>query len=392
MSVNKNAPTLSQLFFSFLRLGATAFGGPSMVAYIHTMAVEKERWLDDKTFKDGVALCQMIPGTTSMQAAAYVGLRVRGLAGAAASFIGFGLPAFILMMILSALYRRAHDVPAVLAAFGGLQAIIVAMMANATVSFGKTALKNKIHILIAAVAALFFGLAANPVLVILLCGLLGMALVKDNKHAPALSPEAAKASYSMKPFWTVFVLGAAGYVLLFFIHPKMFSMAVLMFKIGALAFGGGYTAVPFMYHEIVEVRGWLDGPTFMNGIVLGQATPGPIMITATFAGYLLYGWVGGVVATIGIFWATSLALLAVEPHFNRLRSSALFNKAIAGILCSFVGLLLTVTFRFGMSTQWSVFHIILAVSAFLALMKKTDIHWVVIAGTVLSVGAHYLGI
>ena len=95
-------PSLTQLFKAFLRLGITAFGGPSMVAYIRTMSVDKKRWLDLDTFNDGVALCQMIPGATAMQMAAYVGLRTRGMVGAAASYIGFGLPAFLLMMTLAA--------------------------------------------------------------------------------------------------------------------------------------------------------------------------------------------------------------------------------------------------------------------------------------------------
>jgi chromate transporter len=104
-------PSLEELFLSFLRLGLTAFGGPSMVAYIRQMAVDKRRWLDADAFDGGVALCQAIPGATAMQTAAYVGLRARAVAGAAASFVGFGLPAFGLMLALSALYARTHAVP-----------------------------------------------------------------------------------------------------------------------------------------------------------------------------------------------------------------------------------------------------------------------------------------
>ena len=131
------ASGLLGLFTSFLELGMTAFGGPAMIAYIRQMAVEKRSWLRADSFDDGVALCQAIPGATAMQTAAYVGLRVRGVAGAAVSFVGFGLPAFALMMVLSALYARTQDLPAVVSAFSGLRAIIVALVANATVSFGR---------------------------------------------------------------------------------------------------------------------------------------------------------------------------------------------------------------------------------------------------------------
>jgi Chromate transport protein ChrA len=107
-------PALTRLFGSFLRLGITAFGGPAMVAYIKEMSVNRHKWLDEGTFKDGVVLCQSIPGATAMQTAAYVGLRARGIAGALASFVGFGLPAFMLMLMLSSLYTKYHAVPKVI--------------------------------------------------------------------------------------------------------------------------------------------------------------------------------------------------------------------------------------------------------------------------------------
>jgi chromate transporter len=135
-------PAIRELFLSFFRLGLTAFGGPAMIAHVRAMAVEKKRWLDPETFKAGVALCQMVPGATAMQAAAYVGLRSRGIGGAVASFIGFGLPACILMLILSALYARAHALPAVLSVFNGPQVVVVAIVAHATFMFGKTWLKD----------------------------------------------------------------------------------------------------------------------------------------------------------------------------------------------------------------------------------------------------------
>jgi chromate transporter len=138
-------PAIQELFRSFLRLGLTAFGGPAMIAYIRRMAVEKKHWLDPETFKAGVALCQVIPGATAMQAAAYVGLKARGAMGAAAAFVGFGLPAFLFMMVLSFLYSRFHDLPAAISLFAGLQAIIVGIVANAAVSFGGSALILKLR-------------------------------------------------------------------------------------------------------------------------------------------------------------------------------------------------------------------------------------------------------
>jgi chromate transporter len=143
------ALALQRLFLAFLKLGATAFGGPAMLAYMRTVVVERQRWLADEPFQAGVALCQTIPGATAMQMTAYIGFRLRGVAGAAVSFIGFGLPAFVLMLVLSAGYVRAAHLPTALAALQGLRVIIVAIVANATRSFGRTSLHTWRDVLIA---------------------------------------------------------------------------------------------------------------------------------------------------------------------------------------------------------------------------------------------------
>src|SRR4030066_1695277 len=108
--MTKTSPSASRLFLSFLRLGLTAFGGPAMISYIRELSVKRNNWLDDETFKDGVALTQSIPGATAMQMAAYAGLKSRGVGGALLSYIGFGLPAFVLMLILSALYGKSRNI------------------------------------------------------------------------------------------------------------------------------------------------------------------------------------------------------------------------------------------------------------------------------------------
>jgi chromate transporter len=378
-------PSIVELFASFLRLGLTAFGGPSMIAYIRRMTVEKKHWLDAETFGDGVAFCQMIPGATAMQAAAYVGLKKRGVIGAAACFIGFGLPAFLLMMALAAVYISNRNLPVVVSAFSGLQAIIVAVIANATFSFGKTTLRDWKTVAIATVAALLFGLNVNPIIVILLAAAGGLFLLKakqSNSQAPV--PSGQNPPHT-KPFLLIVSAAAIGFLLLFLFSRSLFNLAFLMFRIDLFAFGGGFASVPLMFHEVVQIRSWMDSQTFMNGIVLGQVTPGPIVITATFIGYLLSGPLGGVIATIGIFLPSFLLVIGISPYFDRLRASPSFNKVISGVLCSFVGLLFSVTIRFALNVHWDLFHILLASGALVALLLKVDILWVVVIGTIISV-------
>ena len=376
------SPSLTHLFISFLRLGATAFGGPAMVAYIRKMAVEKKHWIDDQSARDGVALCQTIPGATAMQMSAYVGFRARGVAGAAASFIGFGLPAFLFMMILSALYARTHTLPSAVSVFNGLQAIVVALVANATLSFGRTSIKNWRNVINALIAGGLFGLKINPILVILIAAFLGIILYHKQPVPLAVGP--AKKGHAPKSLLGILSVTAIGFGALFLVNRRLFDLATLMFRIDLFAFGGGFASVPLMFHEVVEVRSWLDAPTLLNGIALGQVTPGPIVITATFIGYLLKGLLGGLIATICVFLPSFMIVVGTVPYFDRLRSSPYFRKVITGIFCSFVGLLLTVTIRFALDIPWDVPRILLSGAAFVALVLKVDILWVVIIGTVIS--------
>ena len=378
------SPPLTDLFLSFLKFGATAFGGPAMVPYIGKMAVEHRQWLDEGTFRDGVALCQTIPGATAMQTVAYVGFKARGLAGAAASFIGFGLPAFLLMVGLSAFYARSYTLLPVVSVFNGLQTVVVAIVANATVSFGKTSLKGFRDVIIAMIAAGMFGSRVNPILVIILAALLGFMFYKKNS-SPSLSASSLGQSNSARPLLIIASVAALIFVVLFFVEPKLFDIAAMMFRIDLFAFGGGFASVPLMYNEIVDVRHWMDGQTFLNGIALGQITPGPIVITATFVGYMLYGLIGAVVATVSVFLPSFLMVIGVTPYFDRLRNSAYFYGVINAVLCSFVGLLITVTFRFASNIPWDIPRASLAVAAFVALLLKVEILWIVFVGTILSI-------
>ncbi len=380
-------PSLFELFRSFFRLGLTAFGGPSMVAYIRKMTAVQKGWVDNETFNHGVALCQMIPGATAMQTAAFVGLQARGVRGAAVSFIGFGLPAFIIMIIAAVAYTYSHNLPAVISAFSGLQAIIVALIANATLSFGRTTLKSWRHFVIAGAAAALFGLNVSPFIVILVAAVGGFAIIKSKIKQPA--PDAALASAQIesttKPLVWIISMVVLGLLLLFFFQRDYFNLSTLFLRIDLFAFGGGFASVPLMYHEVVDVRQWMDSATFLNGIALGQVTPGPIVITATFIGYLLYGPLGGILATISIFLPSFILVVAITPYFDRLSSSSYFSRVIHGVLCSFVGLLFIVTIRFASDVPWDIPHILLATAGLAALLLKVDILWVVLAGILLSI-------
>jgi chromate transporter len=170
----------------------------------------------------------------------------------------------------------------------------------------------------------------------------------------------------------------------YLLNSILFNLAVVMLKIDLFAFGGGFASLPLMLHEIVNNREWLESKTFMDGIALGQITSGPIIITATFVGYLVYGIIGAVVATIAIFTPSFFMVIIVAPFFDRLKNSIYFTKAIDGIFASFVGLLLYVCIKFAIAVPWDIVRILLCLATLTDLLRKVNILYIVPTGAVIS--------
>jgi chromate transporter len=378
-------PAIKDLFIAFFRLGLTAFGGPAMVANIRELSTRRHQWLDDSDFKNGVALCQSIPGATAIQTAAYVGFRVRGISGALAAYSGFGLPAFILMLILSTLYARFNSLPKFISLFNGLQVIVVAIIFHATYSFGRNIANNYKSIIIALLAAISFWFGISPFIVIIGAGIFGMAFLKVSASGIVTNSKTIAAQWNAGQIAGLFVTFLICFAGLYFLNAQLFNLAAVMLKIDLFAFGGGFASLPLMLHEVVINREWMDSKTFMDGIALGQVTPGPIIITATFVGYLVYGLPGALVATIAILTPSFFMVITVAPFFDRLKNSVYFMKAIDGIFASFVGLLVFVCIKFAMTVPWDVIRILLGLVALTALLRKVDILYIVPVGAVVSV-------
>ena len=355
-----------------------------MVAYIKDLAVQKRRWIDEASFQRGVALCQTIPGATAMQTAAYAGLQARGFSGALAAYAGFGLPAFILMLALTALYRHTEALPVTLVLFQGLRAVVVALIANAACNFAKTSIRSWPAAGLAGGAALALMIPISPILVIVGCAFVGVSLLPDAEKRTA-TLGASLNGHLLRATLTLVATAGAGIALLFWLDRLLFDLSVTMLQIDLVAFGGGFASVPLMQHEVVEARGWMTARTFMDGIALGQITPGPIVITATFAGYLVRGIAGAVVATLTVFLPSFVLVALIAPHFDRLQRLVVFRGATRGALVSFVGLLASVTVRFAFATSWTIETAILALVAFGALRLRIDVLWVVLGGVLLSV-------
>ncbi len=379
--------SLAELFIDFFRLGLTAFGGPAMVAYIRELAVNRRRWLRKENFQDGVVLVQSVPGATAMQMAAYVGLKARGIPGAMLTYAGFALPSFLLMLALSIAYVHGRDLPSFIALFSGLQVIVVAIVARATLSFGLELVRGLRVLVVATAAAALLWYGYSPFVVIAGAAVAGTIVFPGKTGAALKKGEWLRGSRLKKHLLQIAVLLttlSAAMAGLFFANPELARFASLMLRIDIFAFGGGFASLPLMLHEVVDAHGWLDSRTFMDGIALGQITPGPIVITTAFIGYLIYGLPGAVIGTAAIFTPSFLLIVALSPVFDRLKNNPWFTRATAGILASFVGLLLFVTVKFAMAVPWDFLRVILGLAVFGALMRKVDILYVVLVGGGLS--------
>ena len=382
----KEQPLYIDLFLAFFWMGLTAFGGLAMFAHVRKYVVDKRKWMDANTFDSGLALCQVIPGAIIMQLVTYIGLKLKGIRGAVICFIGFGLPAFLIMFILSVLYKHTKNISGVELVLTSLRVIIVAIVANAAYIFGKKNFRTVNDWIISAIAGGLFLTRLHPALVLLIAGLSGLLL---SRKEMSLSEKSVKS----KTFWfflMVLVLTGISLLILFIFDRGYFTLATIMLRIDLFSFGGGLASLPIMYHELVDLYGWFDAHTFMDGAILGQVTPGSIIIAATFFGYMHFGILGSMLATIYVFTPSFLILMGIIPFFDKLRTYPQFNKVINGILCSFVGLLVIVTYRFTIGIHWNLINILLVLAAFILLVRKVEVIWVVLGGVVVSMLIQWL--
>jgi len=373
-------PSYSELFLSLLWVGFTAFGGAAMSVQIRRHFVEKKQWIDANSFDSGLALCQVIPGAIIMQLVAYIGLKVKGVRGAIVCFVGFGLPAFLLMLALSMLYKYSKNISTAETILSGLRVIMVAIVAYAAYTFGKKNFHHYTDVIISVVAASLFFLQIHPALVLVIASGLGIILSK-NEFFPVRN---IVRTNTLPFFFWLLALVLVCYGLLFLLNPKYFLLATIMLHIDVFSFGGGLAAIPIMYHELVVFYHWFDEQTFMDGVILGQVTPGSIIIAATFYGYMHFGILGSVLATVCVFTPSFLILMGIVPFFDKLSEYPRFNKIINGILCSFVGLLVVITYRFAIDIHWNTLNIIFTLIAFVLLLKNVNAIWLIMAGILLS--------
>ncbi|HEY3291958.1 MAG TPA: chromate efflux transporter [Anaerolineae bacterium] len=376
--------SLLTLLLAFLQAGVSAFG--SAIVQKLLALVANRKWLTQAEIDDGFALVQLYPGPMMVDFTAYVGYKLRGVPGAIVATAGFILPAYVLMLGLSILYFNFNtgSLPWVQPFFIGLEAIVVGIIIHLALDFGERVLKGRVQAMIAllAFAALLF--KVNPVIIIAVSLVLGALLLRPSQ---AMALHVPRAPALVSPWIgiglaTAVVIAVA--VLSALLSNDLGRMGLSFFKIGSVAFGNGVTIMPLVQADVVDAYGWLTQAQFTDGIALGQVTPGPGLITATFVGYKLGGLFGATLATFAIFSPSFVMTLIFTEVFTRLNDLRLIRGAMAGVLASFVGLLVVLALQLGAVALNGPAALTLAAAALVAVRYlKIDVVWVFAGGLVL---------
>lgn len=404
MTVSRDVPatdvrqvTIAELFSTYLLIGLTAFG-LTMLQKAVALLVDEKRWLTREQADHGLALVQLYPGPIGVDFTVYVGYRLRGVTGALVAVVGFVLPSFALMIGLSALYFATGNIPFIHALFGGLDALVVGVVLNLTLDFGRRALKGAVQATLAvfAFAVMVFGL--NPLIAIFVALVTGAVLLRPaSDHGLSTNPETAAAGGRRGVTLWLPIAAAVAVVIATVVGAALWGgtkgvMALSFFKIGSVAFGNGATIMPLLQADVVNHYHWLTTSQFADGIALGQITPGPFLITAAFVGYKLGGVLAALVATFAIFAPSFAMTLVFSEVFEHLHTLAWVRGALAGILASFVGLLAVVTLQLGAVTGGQPGLLTLSAAAFVAVrFFKLDVLWVFGGGLCLWAAMHAFG-
>ena len=370
---------------TLFRVGLTAYGGPAIVAQIRQAIVFEKRWLSDEEFQESVAFAQILPGPVAIQTAAHVGWRLHGAHGAFLALAAYSLPAFALILALSAAYFHYGTLPAVAAVFKALAPVIVAIVVESILSMAQPALKDLRGVAIAALAAWGFFAGTNALLVLLGAALAGVALRLGRGNSTGdTAPVAPHGRPSVVTAAAVLAAAALLAAAVFGsgrLNRELPALGATMTRINLLSFGGGYTAVALMYGETVgrPARGWLTPKEFVDGLALSQVTPGPVIVTGTFIGYRVGRLPGALLATACLLLPSSLLLVLLAPHFAAIRRLEVVRSAVRGLLAAFIAMLLFVLAQVAKSAFVAAWAPLASLAAIVALRLRVPMVWLLLA-------------
>jgi len=334
----KNTPTykLADLVLYFLKLGTWGFGGPvALVGYMQRDLVEQNKWISDDEYKEGLALAQLAPGPLAAQLGIYIGFVHYGLLGATLAGIAFVIPSFIMVVILGFAYKLYSGLPGMQAVFYGVSASVIGII---TVSAYKLTIKSVSKLNFEAFKSNWllwiFYLASvvitvitkrEDVLLFIACGLIYMVVKVPPKwiKRPASAPSLILVSIG---FWH-------------YESKTLQEIGWFFLKAGAFVFGSGLAIVPFLHGGVVQEFGWLNEQEFLDSVAVAMISPGPVVITVAFIGYLVAGFPGACVAALATFLPCYLFTVALAPSFKKIAKNPSIKAFVDGITGAVIGAL-----------------------------------------------------
>ena len=330
----------SDIASQFLKIGATAYGGPAIMGIMQAELQEKRQWVSKERFVEGLSLVNMLPGATAAQLSIFLGYARGGWWGGLLGGLCFVLPGFFVLLVLTMGYAALGVTPILRGALYGLGPVVLGIYLVAVYRLGKAAMNTRSQALIAiaaAVAALASPLGVAGIL--LLAGGAGIWLFHSRKLGmPVLVPLAACLAVVhivARSTSVPGVVAAPG-------DPpaaSLLQVGAFLLKVGALTFGGGLTMIAFMQEQVVSQFHWLTPQEFIDGLALGQFTPGPILMVAAYVGYKVAGVAGAVIGGAAAFLPSFVMMLAILPALDRIRKLMWTRAALRGIAPAVIGVL-----------------------------------------------------
>jgi chromate transporter len=381
---------LGELARLFLKLGCVAFGGPAAhIAMYEDEVVRRRGWMSAEHFLDLVGATNLIPGPNSTEMTMHVGYERAGPAGLVVAGTCFILPAALITGVLAWLYVQFGTLPAAAPFLDGIKPAVLAIILGAVWRLGRKAVKSwrVLAVGVAVLAAVLAGV--NEVVALLVGGILGMLWLRLGSGLGSSGTKllAVPLGAPLGKFAAVGTLGA-GLSAAAAIAP-LWKLGLFFLKVGAILYGSGYVLIAFLHGDLVAGYGWLTDQQLLDAVAIGQFTPGPVLSTATFIGYVIADWPGAVIATVAIFLPSFFFVLILNPLIPRLRSWPWTAAFLDSTNVSALALMVAVTLELGtvVLTAWPAW-VIAVVAAVLTLRFRVNAAWVVVgaaaAGWVLS--------
>ena len=380
--------SLREIALVFLKLGTIAFGGPAAhLAMMEEEFVRRRRWITHAEFLDRLATANLIPGPSSTEVAIFVGQLKRGWRGLIVAGCCFIIPAALIVSAIAWAYVRFGSLPKAEGVLYAIKPAVVAIVIQALGKLGRTGVRTTLLAVIAALAAVLSLLGVSPVLVLVFAGLVSAAAFTMKNRLMRAGVGLQKIVGLQKAVGLPKVVaGATAVVAVGTAFPVGLARLFLSFlKIGSVVFGSGYVLLAFLQTEFVERLHWLTDKQLIDAVAVGQFTPGPLFTTATFIGYVVAGWMGAVVATVGIFLPGFVLVAVSGPMIPRLRRSAVAAAALNGVVAGSLALMAVVAMQLGKASivDWKTL-IVFGVSLIALLRFRVNSAWVVAAAAVVG--------